>query len=159
MSTDPVWQRDVVLTQLRRRDREGGEPVSRDTLVELCGVGPNDLEVTLGVLVEEGAVVTTPGDGEELYALHPDDPDANPPVASPDADDVLTEPPTEPGEPEAAREQPDEPPGGVALAQRERPTVALTRGMVDGLDAETVGKLVLAGLKDTGAGRFTMVIE
>lgn len=66
---DQVWAREHVLNTLKRRALAGEPPVSVTELQGLAGMGPGDLTMALGLLVEEGKAIQVAEGAVPVYAL------------------------------------------------------------------------------------------
>lgn len=174
---DQVWARQHVLTTLKRRALAGEGPALLEELQQLAGMGPVDLTVTLGVLVDEGAVVNSPAGWSA--APHVVDGEQAPNGATAAAalvDELEDDGPATPRLPLDARDHPALPPevieaAAALMAAGSTPPgapvdssprrVTLSAAIVAVLQPEQIGAMVLAGMADAEAAGavFELVIE
>lgn len=163
MATGEDWQVPAVLDVLRRA-RDVGETRSRSQLQDEVGIGAGDLEAALDALRTAGEVRNpTPDEFEATGGVEGSDEPA--PARSNESDaEAVREGAF--GEP-APREDGPLLPGfaseldaaarRLARAPEDRETV-LSRAMVESLDPEALGKLVLAGVQGED-GAFVLRVE
>lgn len=140
MSADRQWALDQVRTQLVAAELTH-DTVSLETLREEVGIGHEDLMAALDQLREKGeAHEVTPGDWtggtEEAAAERAGEPPP-PPPATPGTENV----------------------GRRAPAAEGAGEVVLTMAVASALDAETIGKLVEAGIAEAKAGDRAFVLR
>jgi hypothetical protein len=148
---DQVWARNHVLTTLKRRHLAGEPPVGVQELQALAGMGPGDLNVTLGVLVEEHKVVRLGSDQQPTFALMPED------MAVAPAEDAAPEELPSPWAGEAAAvEQPAPAPvmtpalaavlaANAPATPGEPQEMRLNHTMVQAIHPDVLGAMIFAG--------------
>lgn len=164
-------RRRLVIDAIRRGKAAGQQP----TFAQLEGalaLGHADLVEEIGLLKDEQLVSQDDqgrldfiGDESDLPELPaPETPDASaseeeeevPAALRPDPDAEL---PDDPDVPAAAESLPRPPADVATLRQLPPASVQLTRGMVRSLEAEALGKLILAGISERDGAPFVLVIE
>jgi hypothetical protein len=144
---DQVWARNHVLTTLKRRHLAGEPPVGVQELQALAGIGPGDLDITLGVLVEEGKVVRFGADHQPAWALAPESADIPEYHAAEAAAETASpaEPPS-PWTPAAADEaRTVELAPAPAAAAGEPQEMRLNHAMVQAIHPDVLGAMIFAG--------------
>lgn len=162
---DQVWAREVVLGALKRREMAGEGAIDTLLLQQLAGIGPGDGAAAADLLVEEGLALRadTPGGPqwwlkpeEEVAAVAPET-EPEPPAAFP-SDGLPAAAVTMP----AALQQLAETlaANGGARPSSEPRELRLTNHVVQAIDPDTLGAMVLAGVIEAGeAGAvFTLVV-
>lgn len=172
---DQIWARDQVLNVLKRRDMAGEGPVDVMTLQQLGGIGPTDGLMAAELLVEEGLAVREDGggsgplwrllgegDAEPAAAAAPFEPE--PPAAFPsDAAAAPAAVPVASGDFAGALQQlvnTIAANGGAARQVGEPRELKLTNHVVQAIDSDTLGAMVLAGVIEAAenGAEFRLVV-
>jgi hypothetical protein len=163
---DAVWAREAIKTVLKRRQLAGEPPVSVIELQQLAGMGAGDLNVALGLLVDDGSIREIANGAGKVYDLPPEDeqPAAAAEPPSPFAGDAVAVPPApmaQAGDAPAVLAHLAEMLAANGGAKSSEPReLRLTAHVVQAIDSDTLGAMVLAGVieaSDAGAP-FTLVV-
>lgn len=141
---EPHFAVAMVLRELRNARDSGHGRLGEDQLQQQTGLGREDLEAGLRELASEGRIENVaPGQ----WSLMVDD-----------AGEEVAAPSREPGSADApAPAAPRATPSATGGADVQVTEVRLTRAMVEGLDPEALGKLILSGVRE-GDSEFTLVV-
>lgn len=151
MTAEP-WALSEVGNALDRA-RDDGEPATTGALREQVGIGHEDLQDVLSALRERGeAVEAAPGEWRRPF----EDEQATQRAAATEAadgeeDGGVDEPSTAAPARGARR--------GAVMVATEDGQVVLTAKVLAALDAETIGKIVQAGVEDAGEDVFTLTVR
>jgi hypothetical protein len=156
---DAVWAREAIKTVLKRRQLAGEPPVSVIELQQLAGMGAGDLNVALGLLVDDGSIREIANGAGKVYDLPPEDEQpaaaAEPPSPFAEAADAR---PAPVGDTPAVLAEMLAANGGAKSSEPRE--LRLTAHVVQAIDSDTLGAMVLAGVieaSDAGAP-FTLVV-